>query len=94
MRLPVRALVHQGGPNQFSAEPEESSTLILGPIGIEDGNRTTNTPEAHVRDRWSRHPGGDNVLVSDGSVHFRRTSVSQPITRARRAGAGREVDPH
>jgi len=54
----------------------------LGPIGLEDGTRTINNPEAHVEDYWSRHPGGCNFLFADGSVHFLKSSISPIPYRA------------
>ncbi len=81
----------EGGADQFAAEPEESFTMILGPIGLEDGNRTPNNPEAHVEDYWSRHPGGVNFLFGDGSVHFLKNSISPQTFRALGTRAGGEV---
>jgi prepilin-type processing-associated H-X9-DG protein len=53
----------EGGTNKFDPEPEESFTMILGPIEAEEGNpRTPNYPAAHVEDYWSRHSGGVNFL--------------------------------
>jgi prepilin-type processing-associated H-X9-DG protein len=81
----------EGGADQFAAEPEESFTMILGPIGLEDGNRTPNNPEAHVEDYWSRHPGGVNFLFGDGSVHFLKNSIAPQTFRALGTRAGGEV---
>ena len=54
----------------------------MGPVGLEDGLRTINNPEAHVEDYWSRHPGGANMLFADGSVHFLKSSISPIPWRA------------
>jgi prepilin-type N-terminal cleavage/methylation domain-containing protein/prepilin-type processing-associated H-X9-DG protein len=72
----------EGGTDSFAADPEESFTMILGPIGLEDGNRTPNHPLAHVEDYWSHHPGGVNFLFADGSVHFIKSTISPQTYRA------------
>jgi prepilin-type processing-associated H-X9-DG protein len=54
----------------------------MGPVGLEDGPRTINHPEAHVEDYWSLHPGGANMLFADGSVHFLKSSISPIPWRA------------
>jgi prepilin-type N-terminal cleavage/methylation domain-containing protein/prepilin-type processing-associated H-X9-DG protein len=72
----------EGGTDRFSAEPEESFTMILGPVGLEDGPRTPNHPEAHVEDYWSYHPGGVNFLFADGSVHFIKDGIQPQIYRS------------
>ncbi len=72
----------EGGTDKFSPSPEECWTQVLGPAGIEDGNRTPNHPEAHVEDYWSMHPGGINTLFADGSVHFIKQSISPVPWRA------------
>jgi len=72
----------EGGTDQFSAEPEESFTMILGPIGLEDGPRTPNHPEAHVEDYWSRHAGGVNFLFGDGSVRFIKNGIQPQVYRS------------
>lgn len=72
----------QGGSVKFNPSPEECWTQILGPVGLEDGNRTINNPLAHVEDYWSLHPGGANMLFADGSVHFLKSSISPIPWRA------------
>jgi prepilin-type processing-associated H-X9-DG protein len=72
----------EGGTDQFNPSPEECWTQIMGPVGLEDGLRTINNPEAHVEDYWSRHPGGANMLFADGSVHFLKSSINPIPWRA------------
>ena len=69
----------EGGTDRFNASPEECWVQVLGPAGLDDGNRTINQPNAHVEDYWSRHPGGANMLFADGSVHFLKDSIN-PLT--------------
>src|ERR687893_436660 len=69
----------EGGTNKFSPEPEESFTMILGPIGHEHGPRTPNFPTAHVEDYWSRHPGGVNFLFGDGSVRYVKDNINESV---------------
>ena len=72
----------EGGSDKFNPSPEECWTRIMGPAGLEDGNRTINDPLAHVEDYWSLHPGGANMLFADGSVHFLKSSISPVPWRA------------
>ncbi len=83
----------EGGTDQFAADPEESFTMILGPVEAEDtdGPRTPNHPRAHVEDYWSRHPGGVNFLFADGSVHFIKNQISPKVYQALATRAGGEV---
>jgi len=81
----------EGGTDTFAVEPEESFTMIIGPVGVEDGPRTPNHPMAHVEDYWSRHPGGVNFLFADGSVRFIKNSISPSIFQSLATRAGGEV---
>jgi prepilin-type processing-associated H-X9-DG protein len=81
----------EGGTDKFDPSPEECWTQVLGPVGLEDGPRTPNSPEAHVEDYWSRHPGGVNFLFADGSVHFLKNSIHPTPWRALATRAGGEV---
>jgi prepilin-type processing-associated H-X9-DG protein len=81
----------EGGRNQFNPDPEESFTMILGPVGLEDGVRTPNHPMAHVEDYWSQHPGGVNFLFADGSVRFIKNTIAPLVYQALATRAGSEV---
>jgi prepilin-type N-terminal cleavage/methylation domain-containing protein/prepilin-type processing-associated H-X9-DG protein len=81
----------EGGTDLFNPSPEECWTQILGPVGVEDGLRTINNPEAHVEDYWSRHPGGANFLFADGSVKFLKSSIHPIPWRALATRAYGEV---
>ena len=81
----------EGGTDQFNPSPEECWTQVLGPAGLEDGDRTINNPEAHVEDYWSMHPGGANMLFGDGSVRFLKSSINPVPWRALATRAFGEV---
>jgi prepilin-type N-terminal cleavage/methylation domain-containing protein/prepilin-type processing-associated H-X9-DG protein len=81
----------EGGNDKFDPSPEECWTQVLGPAGLEDGNRTPNNPEAHVEDYWSQHPGGVNFLFADGSVHMIKQAINPIPWRALATRAGQEV---
>ncbi len=83
----------EGGNDQYSVDPEESFTMILGPVeeGGADGPRTPNHPRAHVEDYASRHPGGVHFLFGDGSVRFVKNQVSTRVYQALATRAGGEI---
>ncbi|WP_435017473.1 DUF1559 domain-containing protein [Tundrisphaera sp. TA3] len=81
----------EGGRNKFNPDPEESYTMIIGPIGLEHQPRTPNYPAAHVEDYRSRHPGGVNFLFGDGSVRFIKDSINETVYQALATRAGGEV---
>jgi prepilin-type N-terminal cleavage/methylation domain-containing protein/prepilin-type processing-associated H-X9-DG protein len=72
----------EGGRNSFHPEPEPASTMVLGPVGIEDPPRTPNHPRAHVEDYWSLHHGGVNFVFCDGSVHFIKDTINPQVYQA------------
>jgi prepilin-type N-terminal cleavage/methylation domain-containing protein/prepilin-type processing-associated H-X9-DG protein len=86
-----KTALFEGGRDQFSASPEEAWTMVLGPVGLEDGERTINNPRAHVEDYWSQHPGGANFVFADGSVHFLKSTLSPAPWRALATRASGEV---
>ena len=81
----------EGGTDQFNPSPEECWTQVLGPAGLDDGNRTINQPTAHVEDYWSHHPGGANFLFADGSVHFLKDGINPSVYRGLATRKGGEV---
>jgi prepilin-type N-terminal cleavage/methylation domain-containing protein/prepilin-type processing-associated H-X9-DG protein len=72
----------QGGTVVSNPPPEPAFVMILGPLGLEDGRRTPNDPEAHIEDFWSWHPGGVNFLLADGSVQFFSDRIDVEVYRA------------
>jgi len=81
----------EGGTNTYNAPGgEPSASMVLGPVGLVDGNRTPNNKQAHVSDYWSRHPGGVHFVFGDGSVHFLKDSINAPVFRALATRAGKE----
>jgi prepilin-type N-terminal cleavage/methylation domain-containing protein/prepilin-type processing-associated H-X9-DG protein len=81
----------EGGRNRFNPEPEESYTMVLGPVGLEDLPRTPNYPSAHVEDYRSRHPGGVNFLFADGSVRFVKDAINERVYQSLATRSGGEV---
>ncbi|MDG3002532.1 DUF1559 family PulG-like putative transporter [Paludisphaera mucosa] len=53
--------------------------------------RKVGTPANHYLSSRSRHPGGVNVLLGDGSVRLIKDSISTPTWRALSSKAGGEV---
>lgn len=81
----------EGGRNKFDPEPEESYTMVLGPIGLEHLPRTPNQPSAHVEDYRSFHAGGVNFLFGDGSVRFVKDGINQHVYESLATRSGGEV---
>ena len=48
-------------------------------------------PGAGADGFWSRHPGGCQFLVCDGSVHFVKPTLAPEVFRALASRAGGEV---
>jgi prepilin-type N-terminal cleavage/methylation domain-containing protein/prepilin-type processing-associated H-X9-DG protein len=78
-------------PTNPGYDDEGPATLCLTNIGEPDEARTPNNPLDHVEDASSRHTGGINALLSDGSVRFIRNSIDPVAWSALGTRAGSEV---
>jgi prepilin-type N-terminal cleavage/methylation domain-containing protein len=65
-----------------------SSEIVSGAIPV--GN-TPNSPGAGADAFWSRHPGGCDFLVCDGSVRFMKQTLDPLVFRALASRAGGEA---
>ena len=65
-----------------------SSDILSGSV---PGGSTPNAPGAGADGFWSRHPGGCQFLVCDGSVHFVKATLALEVFRALASRAGGEV---
>lgn len=72
----------EGGTLATPFPPEEAFIMILGPAGLEDGDRCINDPTAHNEDYWSRHVGGAYFLFADGSVQFLPEAIDVRVWRS------------
>ena len=65
-----------------------SSDIVSGSI---PGGNTPNYPGAGADGFWSRHPGGCEFLLCDGSVRFMKETLAPQVFRALASRAGGEV---
>jgi len=65
-----------------------SSDIVSG--GIPGGN-TPNHPGAGADGFWSRHPGGCQFLLCDGSVRFMKETLAPQVFQALATRAGGEI---
>jgi len=76
-------------------ECEDAATYLLvhsGPAANEGFVvHPPNSPEAHVCQMWSDHPGGCNIGMGDGSVRFIGEFVNQKVWAALSSMNGREL---
>jgi prepilin-type processing-associated H-X9-DG protein len=89
---PAMTAEHPADPT----EVEAAQALILGHTGEYDPNdppHTPNSPIAHVDDFWSRHTGGANFLLGDGSVRQINNTISPKTWVAMGTRAGGEIVP-
>jgi prepilin-type N-terminal cleavage/methylation domain-containing protein len=80
-----------GGTVLSNPNPEPAFVMILGPIGIDDGNRTPNDAQAHIEDFWSWHHGGAHFLMADGAVRFLSDHIDAELYRAVATRHGHEA---
>ncbi len=89
---PAMTAEHPADPT----EVEAAQALILGHTGEFDPfdpPHTPNSPIAHVDDFWSRHTGGANFLLGDGSVRQINNTISPKTWVAMGTRAGGEIVP-
>ncbi len=65
-----------------------SSDIVSGSV---PGGNTPNDPGAGADGFWSRHPGGCQFLLCDGSVRFLKGTLAPQVFRALASRAGGEV---
>jgi prepilin-type processing-associated H-X9-DG protein len=65
-----------------------ASDIVSGSI---PGGNTPNDPAAGADGFWSRHPGGCQFLLCDGSVRFTKETLAPQVFRALASRAGGEV---
>lgn len=73
---------------QGGLDPEEEPALILGHTGEGHG---PNARPSHADQFWSRHPGGAQFVMADGSVRFVREQVGFRIFQGLATRAGGEL---
>lgn len=81
--VPVLELQTQAG-----LDPEGGAALVVSHTGEEHG---PNARPAHADQYWSRHPGGAQFAMGDGSVKFIKEQVGLSIFRAVATRKGGEV---
>jgi prepilin-type processing-associated H-X9-DG protein len=69
-------------------DPESGDALVLAHTGEDRG---PNSIRPHADQYWSRHPGGAQFVMGDGSVKFIKEQVGFVIFRALATRAGNEV---
>jgi prepilin-type N-terminal cleavage/methylation domain-containing protein/prepilin-type processing-associated H-X9-DG protein len=80
-------------PKWTIQECETASTIVVSHTGsAATGNiYVPNSKQSMVDDYWSRHPGGCNFLLCDGSVRFIKESVNPSVFSYLSTRAGGEV---
>jgi prepilin-type N-terminal cleavage/methylation domain-containing protein/prepilin-type processing-associated H-X9-DG protein len=69
-------------------DPESGDALVLAHTGEDRG---PNSVRPHADQYWSRHPGGANFVLADGSVKFIKEQVGFKIFQALATRGGGEV---